>query len=133
MDGKDQPAASQMSEMDTPLNHAQEEAMPLVEWALTPIGHCNPEEEYANVIASTYHLEILCFVTGPPLARLPKPTKSCSDFLYEAERSMYTLRALMGQIRDNWLPVGGKNAESIMTWALNGVESTLGTYSAQRK
>ncbi len=50
MDGKDQPATSQMSEMDTPLNHAQEEAMPLVEWALTPIGHCNPEEEYANVI-----------------------------------------------------------------------------------
>ncbi len=83
MDGKDQPAVSQMSEMDTPLNHAQEEAMPLVEWALTPIGHCNPEEEYANVIASTYHLEILCFVTGPPLAWLPKPTKSCSDFLYE--------------------------------------------------
>ncbi len=21
--------------------------MPLVEWALTPMGHCNPEEEYA--------------------------------------------------------------------------------------
>ncbi len=97
MDGEDQPAASQMSEMDTPLDHAQEEAMPLVEWALTPMGHCNPEEEYANVIASTNHLEILCFVTGPPLARLPKPTKSCSDFLYEAESSMYTLRALTEQ------------------------------------
>ncbi len=55
MDGEDQPADSQMSEMDTPLDHAQEEAMPLVEWALTPMGHCNPEEEYPNVIASTNH------------------------------------------------------------------------------
>ncbi len=51
-------ATSQMSEMDTSLDHAQEEAMP-------PMGHCNPEEEYAIVIASTNHLEILCFVTGP--------------------------------------------------------------------
>ncbi len=92
---------------------------------LTPMGHCNPEEEYANVIASTNHLEILCFVTGLPLARLPKPTKSCSDFLYEAERSMYILRALTRQRRDSWLPVGGKNIESVITWALNEVESTL--------
>ncbi len=115
-----------MSEMDTPLDHAQEEAMPLVEWALTPMGHSNPEEEYANVIASTNHLEILCFVTGPPLGQLPKPTKICSDFLYEAERSMYTFRALTEQSRDSWLPDGGKNAESVMTWALNGVESPLG-------
>ncbi len=105
MDGEDQPAASQMSEMDTPL--AQEEAMPLVEWALTPMGHCNPEEEYAKEMASTNHLEILFFVTGPPLAWLPKPTKSCSDFLYEAECSMHTFRALTGQSRDSWLPVGG--------------------------
>ncbi len=88
MDGKDQPAASQMSDMDTPLDHAQEEAMPLVEWALTPMGHHDPTKEYANVIASTNHLKIICFVTGPPLAQLPKPTKSCSDFLNEAERSI---------------------------------------------
>ncbi len=53
MDGEDQPAASQMSERDTPVDHAQEEAMSLVEWALTPMGHCNPKEEYAIVIAST--------------------------------------------------------------------------------
>ncbi len=127
MDAKDPPATSQMSEMDTPQDHAQEEAMPLVEWALTPMGHCNPEEKYANVIASINHLEILCFVTGPPLARLPMSTKSCSEFLYEAECSMYTLRALTGQSRDSWLPIGGKNTESVKTWALNGVESTLGT------
>ncbi len=35
--------------------------------------------------------QCLCFVTGPPLARLPKPTKSSSEFLYKAERSMCTL------------------------------------------
>ncbi len=58
----------------------QEEAMPLVEWALAPMGHCNPKKEYDNVIASTNHLEILCFVTKPPLARLPKPTKSVLTF-----------------------------------------------------
>ncbi len=127
VDGEDQPGASQMSEMDTPLDHAQEEVMPLVEWALTPMGHCNPKEEYANKIASTNHLEIICFVTGPPLTQLLKPTKSCSDFLYETEHSMYTLKALTGQSRDSWLPVGGRNVERIMTWALNGVESTLGT------
>ncbi len=82
MDGEDQPAASQISEMATSLDHAQEEAMPLVEWALTPMGHGKPNEEYARVIASTNHLEIICFVTGLPLAWLPEPTKSCSDFLY---------------------------------------------------
>ncbi len=88
MDGKDQPAAKQMSDKDTPLDHAQEEAMPLVEWTLTTMGHRDPTEEYANVIASTNHPEILCFVTGPHLTWLPKPTKNCSDFLYEAERSI---------------------------------------------
>ncbi len=56
MDCEDQPAASQMSEMDTSLDHAQEEVMTLVDWALTPMGHCNPKEEYANVIASINHL-----------------------------------------------------------------------------
>ncbi len=91
------------------------------------MGHCNPKEEYVNLIASTNHLQILCFITGPLLARLLKPTKSCSDFLYEAERSMYTFRALMGQSRDSWLPDGGESAESTMAWALNGVESALGT------
>ncbi len=48
--------------------------------------HYDPKEEYANVIASTNHLEILCFVAGQPLAWLPKPTKSCSDYLYEGEQ-----------------------------------------------
>ncbi len=102
--------------------------MPLVEWALTPMGHCKPKEEYARIIASINHLEIPCFVTGPPLVQLPKLTKSCSDFLYETERSMYTLRALTGQSKDSsWLPVKGGSAESDMTLVLNGVESTLGT------
>ncbi len=79
------------------------------------------------VIASNNQLEILCFITRPPLARLPKPTKSCSDFLYEAEPSMYDFRALTRQSRDSWLPVRGESTESAMTWALNRMESTLGT------
>ncbi len=54
MDGEAQPAASHISEMGTPLDHAQEEAMPLEEWALTPIGHCKPMEEYARVIDSIH-------------------------------------------------------------------------------
>ncbi len=82
VDGENQPAASQISEMDTLLNHAQDKAMPVVEWVLTPIGHCKLKEEYARVIASTNHLEIPCFAMGPPLARLPKLTNSCSDLLF---------------------------------------------------
>ncbi len=106
MDGED---ISDISEMDTPLDHTQEEAMPLVEWALFPMGQCKPKEEYVRVIAFTNHLEILCYVTGLPLAWLPKPTKNCSDLLYETERSMYTLRALTGQSRDDsWPPVKGE-------------------------
>ncbi len=64
-----------------------------------------------RVIVSTNHLEIICFATGLPLVRLPKPTKSCSDFLYEAERSCIPSRALTGQSRDNsWPPVEGECA-----------------------
>ncbi len=125
MNDEDQPAASQIYKMDTLLDHAQEEVTPLGEWALTPMGHCKPKEEYPKVIVSTNHLEIIRFIRGLPLAWLPKPTKSCSDLLYEAERSMYILRALTGQSRDNsWPPVKGEYAESTMTWALNGVELT---------
>ncbi len=49
MDGEAQSVAAQISVIDTPLDHAQEEAMPLVEWAHTPMGHCRPKEEYASV------------------------------------------------------------------------------------
>ncbi len=56
MDGVAQPAAVQISVMDTPLDHAHDEAMPLVEWARTPMGHCRPKEEYASMTASTIHL-----------------------------------------------------------------------------
>ncbi len=87
--------------------------MPLVEWVLTPMGHYKPKEEYARLIASTNHLEMICFVTGLPLAGLPKPTKSCSDLLYEAEALNVYPRALTGQSRDNsWPNVEGENAES---------------------
>ncbi len=50
MDCEAQPAAAHISAMDTPLDHAQDEAMSLVEWALTPMGHCWTKEEYASVI-----------------------------------------------------------------------------------
>ncbi len=52
MDGEAQSAASHISEMNAPLEHAQDEAMPLVEWALSPTGHCWPKVEYVSVIAS---------------------------------------------------------------------------------
>ncbi len=74
MDGVAQPSAAQISVIDTPLDHAHDEVMPLVEWARTPMRHCRPKEEYASMTASTIHLESLCFVTGCPLARLPKLT-----------------------------------------------------------
>ncbi len=127
MDGEDQPAASQMSEMDTPLNHAQEEAMPLVEWALTPMGHCNPKKEYANVIAFTNHLEIICFVTRATFSMVTEANKML--FWLSVRGRMLNVysqgpdRAEQGLLA----ALGGRNAESVMTWALNGVESTLGT------
>ncbi len=40
------------------IDDAQDEAMPLVEWALTPMGHSWPKEEYASLIASIIHLEM---------------------------------------------------------------------------
>ncbi len=69
-----QTAAEKFSVIDTPLD----EAMPLVDWACTPMGHCRPKEEYASLTASMIHLESLCFMTGCPLARILKLTKSCS-------------------------------------------------------
>ncbi len=56
MDGVAQPAAVQISVMDTPLDHAHDEAMPLVEWARTPMGHCRPKEEYASMHSIHYPL-----------------------------------------------------------------------------
>ncbi len=52
MDGEAQSAALHISKMDAPLEHAQDEAIPLVEWALSPTGHCWPKVEYVSVIAS---------------------------------------------------------------------------------
>ncbi len=75
MDGEAQPAAAHISAMDTQLDHTQDEAMSLVEWALTPMGHCWTKEEYASIITSIIHLDSLCFVTGDPLVRLPNHTK----------------------------------------------------------
>ncbi len=59
MDGEAQPATTHISAMDTHLDHVHDEAMPLVEWALTPMGHSWPKEEYASLIASIIHLDSL--------------------------------------------------------------------------
>ncbi len=106
--------------MDTPLKHTQYEAIPLVEWALTPMGHSLPKEEYASLIASIIYLDSLCFVTVAPLVRPPKHTKSCSDCLKGAERST-------GQSRFKpWPCSEGGSTERVIICALNGVESILG-------
>ncbi len=97
MDGEAQPAAAHISAMDTPLDHAQDEAMPLVEWGLNPMGHCWSKEEYTSVIASIINLDSLCFVTGDPLVRPPKHAKCCFVCLKEAEHSILNLNALTGQ------------------------------------
>lgn len=55
-----------MSPMDTPLDHNQEEAVSLVEWAFTPIGHSKPKELQASGIASTIQRDSLCFMTDSP-------------------------------------------------------------------
>ncbi len=86
MDGEAQPAAAHISAMDTMLDHAQDEAMPLVEWSLSE--HSWPKEEYASLIASIIHLDSLFFVTGDHLVRPPKHTKSYSNCLKGAERSI---------------------------------------------
>ncbi len=93
--------------MDTPLDHAQEEAIPLMEWALTPLGHCKPKEEYANVIASTNHLEILCFVTGPPLVRLQKATKAVLAFFTRQNAKSKLSRPWRGRAGTPGCPSGG--------------------------
>jgi len=78
VDGEAQPATAHISAIDTLLDYAQNEAMPLVEWALTPMWHCWPKEDYASVIVSIIYLDSLCFVTGDPLVQPPKHTQSCS-------------------------------------------------------
>lgn len=50
MDSEDQLAAAQMTAIKTLLDQAQEEATPLVEWALTPKGH--NKSKLAPVIAA---------------------------------------------------------------------------------
>ncbi len=72
MDDEAQPATARVSAKDTPLDHTQDEAMPLVDWALTPMGHSWPKEEYASLIALIIHMDSLCFVTGDPLGAAPK-------------------------------------------------------------
>jgi len=61
-----------------PLDQAHDELMPLVECALTPKGHFKPLEVHASTMASTIHLDRLCFDVACPLSRPLNKTKSCS-------------------------------------------------------
>ncbi len=110
------------------MDHAQKEALPLVEWTLTPMGHCKPKEEYARVIASTNHLEILRLRNRATFSTVTEADKKLFWFPVWGKTLNVYLRALTGQSRDNSCPpIKGEIAESVMTWALNEVESTLGT------
>ncbi len=92
--------------------------LPLGEWALTPMGHCKPKEEYPKVIVSTNPPRNYLLHKRATFSVVTEADKKLFWSLYEAERSMYTLRALTGQSRDNsWPPIKGENAESTMTWA----------------
>ncbi len=80
MDGEDQPATSQIFHNEHPDGPCPGRGDTSGVLGSDSNGALQPKEEYARVIASTNYLEIPGFVTGPTLARLPKPTKSCSDF-----------------------------------------------------
>ncbi len=59
-------------------------------------------------LASTNHLEIILLRNRATFSVVTEANKKNSDFLYEADHSMYILKALTGQSRDSWLPVRGK-------------------------
>ncbi len=128
MDGVAQPAAAQISVMDTPLDHAHDEAMPLVEWARTPMGIAGPKEEYASMTASTIHLESFCFVTRMPFGAVTEANKELFRTPKGRNAQSRFSELWQGITRINSRPPQTEEAaESVMTWALNGVESTLGT------
>ncbi|XDV20319.1 hypothetical protein PO909_025668 [Leuciscus waleckii] len=85
-DGEAQPAAIHISCKAIPLDQAHDEAMLLVECALTPNEHCIPLEVYASAMASTIYLDRLCFDVASPLERPLNETKSCSVCLKTDER-----------------------------------------------
>ncbi len=78
-------------------------------------GALQPKEEYANVIASTNHLDILCFVTGPPLMQLPK--SAIKNMFWLSVRGR-TLNAYFQALIPG-CPSGGGSTESDMTWVHN--------------
>lgn len=61
-----QPAVSQTSWRETPSNRALEEATPLVKWALIRRGKGKLRASYAEEIASTIYLLIVCLDAGDP-------------------------------------------------------------------
>ncbi len=115
--------------MEIPLDHAHDEAMPLVECALMPKGHGRSFDAYAAAMASTIHLDSVCFEAASPLVRPPNETKSCSARLNGAVRVMYNLRALTGhrRLESDSLSDAGR-ADREITCALTRVPIAYGTY-----
>ncbi len=70
--------------------------------------------------------------TGRPFVHIPKPTNSCSKSLNCLEGSISMHTTCTGHSKSVLRGSGqagvlGQKADSVMTCALNGVESTLGT------
>jgi len=74
--GEAQPATSQTSRREASDSKALDDATPLVEWALISRGEGKLRASYAEEIASTIHLLIVCFETGEPFLS----TNSWFDF-----------------------------------------------------
>ncbi len=66
------PASLQISAIEAPRSNAQEDAMPLVECALTPRGHGKRRAWYAKTIASTFQWASLCLETAFPFCCPPE-------------------------------------------------------------
>ena len=64
VDDDDQFAAIQTSWTEAPLERAQDADTPLVECALRPSGTWTHLTEYASLMASTIHLEMVDLVTA---------------------------------------------------------------------
>ena len=93
-----------------------------------PRGHGRSLDAYAAAMASTIHLDRVCFEAANPLVRPPNETKSCSDRLIGAVRVMYDLRALTRhrRLESDSLSDAGR-ADREITCALNGVPIAFGT------
>ncbi len=118
-----------MSAKEAPCANAWEEATLLVEWPLTPRGHCSPWDWYAKATVCTIQWANLCLETAFPFCCPPWQTKSYSELLTFRMRSTYMRNALMGHSNAK---AGSASSEGsacrFTTWSWKGVVGTLGTY-----